>query len=377
MLKINDIAMDAWHDVVWWVLLPLALSSLAVMWVYPLLLRLARRKNFVDTPNWRRLNRRPVPVMGGVVVFFGLIFGLTFTGCFVEELTIGYYLIAAMVIMLMTGVADDAVGLTPRVRIVVECAVVAMICWLTGDMIDNLYGLWGITLLPMPLAMVLTVIGGVGVINAVNLMDGVDGLCAGYGMLLSMVCGLSFFAFGDGCFAVLCAALLGALIPFWLRNVYGGRRKMFLGDGGSLLLGLLTVVCLLRFYAEGAVVLRGYVLSLCFAMLSVPVLDTLRVMFGRILQGRSPFSPDCSHLHHAFIRLGLSHKLTSLCILAMQATILGVGWLCRWMSVGFDVALYTVAVVAVVIIWGGYAVAELLARRALPAGTDVLTKDIE
>lgn len=379
MMKLKTIDMDVifWHYVARCVLCPVAFASCAVVWVYPLLLRLARKKNFVDIPNSRRLNRRPVPVMGGVVVFFGLMFSLALAGCLVEELSLSYYLIAAMAIVLMVGVADDAVGLTPRVRVVVEATVVAMLCYIADDTIDNLYGVLALTHLSASWALVLTVVGGVGVINSVNLIDGVDGLCSGYVMMVALLYGVMFSVVGDVSYAVLSFAVLGALIPFWLRNVYGGRSKMYLGDGGSLLLGLIVVAIALRFYAVGAAVLGGYVVSFTFATLSLPVLDTLRVMFSRIIKHRSPFSPDCSHLHHSFIRLGLSHKMTSISIVAMQASVVGVWYLCRRMSVGYDTAMYLTAMYAMLVTWGGYAVAELFSRKAGTTELNILTKEID
>ena len=215
MMKLKTIDMDVifWHYVARCVLCPVAFASCAVVWVYPLLLRLARKKNFVDIPNSRRLNRRPVPVMGGVVVFFGLMFSLALTGCLVDDLSLSYYLIAAMAIVLMVGVADDAVGLTPRVRVVVEATLVAMLCYLTDAVVNNLYGVLALTHLSASWALVLTVVGGVGVINSVNLIDGVDGLCSGYVMMVALLYGVMFSVVGDVSYAVLSFAVLGALIP--------------------------------------------------------------------------------------------------------------------------------------------------------------------
>lgn len=364
-------------DVIWWVVIPLVLSAVAVVWAYPLLLRLAHKKNFVDAPNWRRLNKRPVAVMGGVVVFFGMMFSIGVAGCFVEGVSVEYYLVAAMAIILLLGVADDAVGLTPRLRLAVEAVVLAMVSWLSTDIVDTLYGLWYIWSIPEWLALGVTLFGGVGVINAVNLIDGVDGLCAGYGILLAAVYGVMFLVVSDSGYALLAFALLGALLPFWVQNVYGGRRKMFLGDGGSLLLGLLTVVFVVRLYNSGAALFGGYLISLSLAMVALPLFDTLRVMSGRMLSGHSPFSPDCSHLHHSLVRVGMSHKLTSGVIISLQVVVVAI-WLCCWMlDVGCDAALYTVAAFAVVLTWGTYRVAEGVARRVERAELNRLTEEIE
>ena len=312
-------------DTITTIVLPIVIASMAVSMVHPKLVKVAKLKNIVDNPNARKLNKMPVPVLGGVGVFFGLMLSLSVAGYYIPEMSIPFELIIAMLIMLYTGVGDDILSLSPRLRFGMQIFTVCLMMFLGGIYVDDFHGLWGVYKLPHAIAIALTLVSCVGIINSINLIDGVDGLCSGYGMFASILFATCFLRMGDVSYAVLAFAVFGALIPFMLHNMFGRRYKMFMGDGGSLVLGFICSLFVMRVIQSGYDVVTGSTISFTLAVLAVPVFDTLRVMTARMLQRRSPFSPDKTHLHHMFIALGFSHVITALNVIALNGLVV-VAW---------------------------------------------------
>lgn len=322
-------------------LLPIVVAVVAVAVIHPQLVKIAKLKNIVDNPDARKLNKVPIPVLGGVGVFFGVMLSLSIAGYYIPDMSIPFELIIAMLIMLYTGVGDDILNLSPRLRFGMQIFTVCLMMFLGRIYIDDFHGLWGVFQLPQVVAFLLTLISCVGIINAINLIDGVDGLCSCYGMFVSMMFAICFLRMGDVSYAVFAAAVFGALIPFMLHNVFGRRYKMFLGDGGSLVLGFICALFVMRVIQSGDDVVTGSTISFTLAVLAVPVFDTLRVMTARMFQRRSPFSPDKTHLHHMFIALGCSHAQTAVNMVVLNAMIV-VGWhMCNLLGVSPEIQMLT------------------------------------
>lgn len=322
------------------IILPIIVAIVGVSIIHPKLVLVAIKKKIVDNPNARKLNKQPVPVLGGVGVFFGLMFSLGVAGYFIPGINIPFELIIAMLLMLYTGVGDDILGLSPALRFMVQIFTVCLMMFICGIYIDDFHGLWGVYRLPLILACLLTIISCVGIINSINLIDGVDGLCSGYGIFASLLFGICFLGMGDISYAVLAFSVLGALVPFMLHNIFGRRYKMFLGDGGSLVLGFICSLFVTRVIQSGYDVVSGSTVSFTLAVLSVPVFDTLRVMIARILQGRSPFSPDKTHLHHMFIALGCSHVITAVNVIFVNALVVFIWYVCNLLHFTPELQLY-------------------------------------
>ena len=335
------------------VALPIAVAVIAVSVIQPQLVKVAKLKNIVDNPNARKLNKVPIPVLGGVGVFFGVMLSLSVAGYYVPQMQIPFELIIAMLIMLYTGVGDDILNLSPKLRFGMQIFTVCLMMFLSDIYIDDFHGLWGVYHLPHYVAFLLTLVSCVGIINSINLIDGVDGLCSGYGMFVSLLFAICFLSMGDVSYAVFAFAVFGALIPFMLHNVFGRRYKMFLGDGGSLVLGFICALFVMRVIQSGYDVVSGSTISFTLAVLAVPVFDTLRVMTARMFQGRSPFSPDKTHLHHMFIALGCSHAVTALNIVILNALIV-VGWhMCNLLGISAEIQML------LTILWGMLATSGL------------------
>lgn len=340
--------------------LPVFIASLVVFLIHPRLVKIAKMKQIVDNPNARKLNKVPVPVLGGVGVFFGLMFGLGVAGYYVQGMEIQFELIIAMMVMLYTGVGDDIMDVSPTARFALQICTVCMMMFLCGIYIDNFHGLWNIYRLPVAVAVVLTLISGVGIINSINLIDGVDGLCSGYGMFASLLFGICFVRMGDMSYAVLAFSMFGALIPFMMHNMFGAKYKMFLGDGGSLVLGFICSLYVMRIIQSGSDHITGSTVSFTLAVLAIPVFDTLRVMTARMLKGRSPFSADKTHLHHMFIGLGFSHVLTSVNMLILNGLVVVVWHVCNVFDICPETQLYVTAATGIALTSGLYYTVEYI-----------------
>lgn len=344
-------------------LLSFIVAAMAVFVVHPSLVKIAHLKSIVDNPDARKLNKVPVPVLGGVGVFFGIMFSLSVAGYYVEGMNIQFELIIAMLIMLYTGVGDDILQLSPRLRFALQIFVVCLMMFLGGIYIDDFHGLWGIGRLPWYIAVTLTIFSCVGIINSINLIDGVDGLCSGYGVFASLAFAFCFLRMGDVSYAILAFAVAGAIFPFMLHNMFGERYKMFLGDGGSLVLGFICSLYVMRVIQSGNEVVSESTISLTLAVLAIPVFDTLRVMTARIIAKRSPFSPDKTHLHHMFIRLGYSHVITALNVIFLNGLVVLIWRLCKKLNLSGEVQLYVVIACGLLFTTGLYYTVEYFEKN--------------
>jgi len=305
----------------WRMLILFAVSLISVLIAYRPILKIAKLKDIVDNPGARKLQKHPVPMLGGVAVFFGIIIGIGFFKTMVTYTAV-FPIITAMVAMLYIGVTDDILGIAPWKRIVFEIAAALLIIYGNRYYISNFGGLFGIENIPLVLGIILSCITFVGVVNAINMIDGVDGLCSGISIMICLFFGLVFFFAMDYSFAALAAVTCGAQIPFFIHNVFGKKSKMFFGDGGSMVMG--TVISAMIFellstkFGPALVehsssdyfpleVLDFNLVAFALAVMSIPVFDTLRVMAVRILDRKSPFTADNNHLHHHFLRAGYSH----------------------------------------------------------------------
>ncbi len=343
--------------------LPAVLAAVVVAALHPRLVKIAIMKNIVDNPNARKLNKEPIPVLGGAGIFMGVMIASVVSGVPAGgQLPVAVF--AATGIMLYTGVMDDIFSIRPSVKLVLQVAAVAVMAFAGGLMIDDFQGLWGVYELSPWVAWPLTLLALAGLINGINLIDGVDGLLALFVIVVASLCGVLFMRGGDAAFTVLSFAMAGAMIPFFMHNVFGRKYKMFLGDGGSLVIGILLAAMVARLAGLGAEVRVKGVVAFIFAAFSLPIFDTLRVMVTRIAQGRPPFSPDQIHMHHLFIRLEYSHLVTTGILMLIDLVPLAV-WLVleNVASVSLDAQFYIVIAVCMVMDFGLYWAVGLWERR--------------
>ena len=330
----------------------------AVIWIHPRLVKIAHLKNIVDNPNARKLQQTPVPVLGGVAVFFGIVLGIALASTYVSCTSL-MTIVAAMMIMLYTGTMDDLLDLSALLRFAVEIGVVMLLIYANDISINNFNGLWGVDVIPDTLAIPLTIFASVGIINAINMIDGVNGLSSGYCIMASIAFGSLFYASDNVSMLILAAVSVGSLIPFLFHNVFGKTSKMFIGDGGTLVMGVVMSTFVINILTNGSSVSSSVdsnfgLVPFTLAVMAIPVFDTLRVMLTRIVRGTSPFHPDKTHLHHLFIDLGFSHAGTTVTIITLNILVIVAQWLAWHMGCSIDVQLYIVIGLGVAITLGFY-----------------------
>ncbi len=297
-------------------------SLLSTWWIFKYIHRISVLKNIVDNPEERKLQKYPVPVLGGVAVFFGIVVSLVCSQVFFSSASL-FSLLGIMVIMLYIGTMDDILSLSPGIRFFIEIIIVLLLIYGNDCSINDFHGLWGIHQIPSYVAVPLTVFACVGIVNAINMIDGVDGLMSMYGITTSILFGAVFYKSGEVDMAAMSMIAAGAMIPFFMHNVFGKKSKMFLGDGGSLMIGIMMSVFVIYILKNDSLCSQAVcpnfgLVPFTLAVLSIPVFDTIRVMTRRIVHKTSPFQPDKKHLHHMFIGLGFSHFGTAFSIVLLN-----------------------------------------------------------
>lgn len=343
------------------VLLPSLFALLMTFWVYFKILQIAKEKNIVDKPAARKLQTNPVPVLGGVSVFFGVICGILLANVLMDCVSL-LPILLAMCLMIYVGAIDDIIDLTPVNRLLIEVLAVLGLIFGDGACVNSLHGLWGIGEFSWWIGVPLTVLMGVGIINAMNMIDGVNGLSSGMCITCSLIFGFTMYKGEDYTNTMLALVMAGSLFPFLIHNVLGRTSKMYVGDAGTMSMGILMcwfVMQMLR--VDHNVKWASYVadqhlslVALTLAIMSVPVIDTLRVMMGRIWHHKSPFKADQSHLHHQLLLYSNSHSLTSI-VEILMALFIDFVWLVTYLfRCSMEVQFYTVVTTGVVVVVGIY-----------------------
>lgn len=333
-------------------------AMLSTWWIFRHIHKIAILKNITDNPDARKLQKVPVPCLGGVAVFFGIIMALLIAGVEFEASKM-FTIVCAFTLMLYIGTMDDILTLSPLFRLFMEVLILSLLIYGGSGYIDDFHGLWGIYSIPDWIAVPLTIFACVGIINAINLIDGVNGLCSGYCIMACIAFGVVAIWSGDQKSASFATIFTGALIPFFLHNVFGKKSKMFLGDGGSLLMGTIIayfIISMLKSDSQLSFVANGNFgfIPFVLAVLAIPVFDTLRVMTSRMLRGTSPFSPDKTHLHHMLFRLHFSHIGTTLTEILSNMLIFAVWFVCWHLGASVEVQLYAVVSLGFLATFGFY-----------------------
>jgi len=294
-----------------------AIGFVLVILTIPPLIRVSIAKHLYDTPNERKVNKVVVPTLGGVSIFIGFLLStIIATDSFdFNELK---YLIAAITIMFFLGLKDDLTNVSAFRKLFVQLATSTMLIVLGNIRLTNLQGLLGLYELNYPVSFVITSLAMIAVINAFNLIDGIDGLASGVSTLISVIFGSWFLVSGHPEYGIMCFCLAGSLIAFFIFNVFGKKHKIFMGDTGSLILGVIMIILVIKFDQFNINLHTPYAihasLVVSIGILILPVIDTIRVIFIRISGKRSPFAPDMNHIHHKLLELGNSHLQSSLLI---------------------------------------------------------------
>ena len=337
------------------------ISLLATAYLIPKILLISIRKHLIDQPNARKVHTCVSSRLGGVAFFPAIFFaiGVTVsvfsrfdTNVMENFMTASFIMVmCACVLLYLIGIADDVVGVSWRIKFVFQIMAAGLVT-LSGTWVNNLYGICGIWEISAWVGVPLTIFLIVFVINAVNLIDGIDGLASGLSCGALLFLGILFLYEGKETSSLLAFTTLGALIPFFYYNVFGiakKRYKIFMGDTGALVIGLILSILTVKFAClvrkEGVEMAYPFIV-VSFSVLLVPGFDVIRVVLHRYRMGQPLFLPDKNHIHHKFLALGCSHRKAMFTILALASLFIILNMaLCLYININvlimLDVVLWT------------------------------------
>lgn len=298
------------------ILLSAALAFLVTFFAIPVIIQVAKDKKLFDEPDERKVHKTVIPTLGGLGIFAGFIVA-TLMGVPQGISTELQYVAAASIVIFFLGIKDDILIISPSKKFIGQVIAAGILIKFANVQITSMHGLFGIYNIPHFASIALSLFTIIVITNSFNLIDGVDGLAGSLGSLTTIVFGIYFYAIGHTDYAVMAFALAGSLISFLIYNF--SPAKIFMGDTGSLLVGLINSLLVIKFInlagsAEVSFPVQAAP-AIGFAILMIPLFDTLRVFGHRILDRRSPFSPDRTHIHHFLLDLGFSHKkITLTCV---------------------------------------------------------------
>jgi len=335
------------------VLLTGSVSFVVTFFAIPAIIRIAEEKKLFDVPDDRKLHKNPIASLGGVGIFSGFFLASLISISLNTNPEFQYYFAAGLVVFIL-GLKDDIIALSASKKFIGQLIAAGILIHLAGLRITSMHGLFGIGELPTFFSIALSYLTVILVVNAFNLIDGVDGLAGSLGLLTSALFGIYFYFTGEVMYSVMALSLAGSLVAFLIYNF--SPAKIFMGDTGSLLIGLLNSIFAIKFISvaanpEGTLPLLSAP-AIAFAILIVPLFDTLRVFSLRIFNRRSPFSPDRNHIHHFLLDLGLSQRMITVVCVSANIVFIGLAYVLRSQGTTMVIgALATAALLFVTIIY--------------------------
>ena len=352
------------------IFLSFALAFGITFFAIPIIIEVARRKKLFDEPDERKVHKMVIPTLGGLGIFGGFILA-TLIGSPVGSNELQYF-VAAVIVIFFLGIKDDILVLSAAKKFIGQMIAAGIVIKFGGVQLSNMHGFLGIDSISNFTSILFTLFTIIVIINSFNLIDGVDGLAGSLGLLTALVFGTYFFYAGQLLYAVMAFSLAGSLVGFLIYNF--SPAKIFMGDTGSLLIGLINAVLVIKFIniaSSPAVILPLEAApAIGFAILIVPLFDTLRVFALRIVSRRSPFSPDRNHVHHFLLEMGFSHsKITMLCVGSNIGLILLAFFLRSWGTTVVIGILLAIACTLVAIIYYGRP------KKKVPTAKNVQAKE--
>ncbi len=325
------------------ILLSAALAFLITFFAIPVIIQVAKAKKLFDEPDERKVHKVVIPTLGGLGIFAGFIIAMLM-GVPSNYAADIQFIAAASIVIFFLGIKDDIMILSPTKKFLGQLIAAGILIKFGGVQITNMQGFLGIYELPHIASLVLTIFTIVVITNSFNLIDGIDGLAGSLGLLTTAVFGCYFYFTDQLAYSITAFALAGSIASFLIYNF--SPAKIFMGDTGSLLIGLLNSVLVIKFISvapQHTIFPITAAPAIGFAILMVPLMDTLRVFGLRLLDRRSPFSPDRNHIHHFMLDLGMSHKSITLICVSSNILFIGLAFMLRDLNTTLLIGILLVA----------------------------------
>jgi UDP-GlcNAc:undecaprenyl-phosphate/decaprenyl-phosphate GlcNAc-1-phosphate transferase len=331
-----------------------------VLFSTPSLIKVAILKRLFDEPTEeRKLHKKVIPTIGGVIIFAGTFFSfvLWFPSDSLLNIDVGNsnylknalelevtksalsdfkYILATVLVLFFVGVKDDIIGTSPIKRLAAHVLVALIIVLMADIRVKSMHGIFNVYEIPYWSSIFIALFAIIVTINAFNFIDGIDGLAAGIGVIASSVFGIWFFMAGDIVMSLLSFSLAGSLFAFLFFNF--PPAAIFMGDSGSTTIGLILSVLALKAVETPSANISNTIIGeiqrplFVMAILSYPLIDTLRIFVYRTIKGVSPFEADRNHIHHALLNTGMNHRAVSLTLYTANILIIALAVLLRNIS---------------------------------------------
>ena len=321
------------------------------LYAIPVIVRIVKHLGLLDHPNERSSTKKSVPTLGGIAIFISFILSSTI-GLSMYDLPEIKYILPALILILFVGLSDDILNMSPYKKFFFQVTVAVILVFMAKIRFTSLHGTFGIWEIGEVTGSILACFTIIVITNAFNLIDGIDGLASGITMLIATVFGIWFYISGYSSYAILSFSLVGAVLGFFYFNVYGVENKIFMGDTGSLVIGTIVSILVIRFNEFNIDQSQQYAVeaapAISFGILSYPLMDIIRVIIIRMSHFRHPFQADKNHFHHRLLTLGLSHRMATLSIIGFNILfIIAVFYLNR---LGFTSLMFYILVACIVLV---------------------------
>ncbi|GAB2948197.1 MraY family glycosyltransferase [Hymenobacter coalescens] len=292
-------------------------AFLVALFAVPSVTYIAHLKNMLDLPNKRTVHAVLTPRLGGVAIFAGFMSALTIfadLGNGIQQL------LAGCIVLFFVGLKDDLVSISPAKKLVGQLLATGIVMFMADIRITSFQGIMGIHELPIGISYAFTFLAIAGITNAINLIDGLDGLAGSIVIIIVSTFGYYFFRYGGQAFSnyvFVSVCVIGGMLGFLRYNFH--KATIFMGDTGSLLCGFIVSVLTIQFIEMGVhtnLPFDSANPSVAVGILFVPLFDTIRVFTVRVLNGTSPFTPDKNHIHHRILAMGFQ-QISTVLLLAL------------------------------------------------------------
>jgi UDP-N-acetylmuramyl pentapeptide phosphotransferase/UDP-N-acetylglucosamine-1-phosphate transferase len=321
--------------------------------VFPVIINLSNIKNLHQEPEERSSHKHKTPNLGGIGIFFGFTLTIATLGSILSkffESSMLLDLIAALLILFFIGVKDDLIVISPLKKLIAQLLAASIVVFLSDVQVSDFNGFLGIYQLPYLISLLVTFFTFVLVINAYNLIDGIDGLAGSIALIIFVFFGFYFLINKQVLQVLISLSLIGPLLAFLKYNL-SSNKKIFMGDTGSMVIGFVIVYQSINFLNINQTPNLKLQLSngpvFIIALLSFPLLDTLRVFTLRLVKGNSPFRADRNHLHHCFIDYGFSHLKSTLIIVSLAFLVVVSAFLLQ--KININIAVITVSILSSIV----------------------------
>jgi UDP-GlcNAc:undecaprenyl-phosphate/decaprenyl-phosphate GlcNAc-1-phosphate transferase len=348
-----------------YILLSFGIAALITYLSIPVILNIAKEKNLYDAPNERKVHTELIPSLGGIGIFAGFLFSALLLWPTTNQIgDIDFsiqYIAAACLLIFFLGLKDDIVVIGPLKKFIGQVIAAWIIVYKCKLQITSFNGVFGIDTLPHAFSLFITYFAIILICNAINLIDGVDGLSGSLTLICCICFALYFYSYQVNTYSIIATSLAGGVFAFLIFNYH--PAKIFMGDTGSLLIGLVISILLIKFlslpsnpnvnFANPRLNISfGTILGISF--IAIPLFDTARVFGLRILNRRSPFSPDRNHIHHILLDKGFKHNHVTLILTAASIFIILVTYATNYFCNNQTLTLIVLLVTSFVLFLAAY-----------------------